>query len=97
MTQAAPKKHHRSIILSIIIVIFVISICSAFVKIQLKINDKKEEAASLSQEYENLLLANEEMSSMLAAGNEAEIIERIAREDRGYVYPDEDAYFDATP
>lgn len=91
-----PKRKH-----SLILVIFtLIGICYfvfSIIRLNSDIKAKQKEAESLSQEYEQRQLDNEEMRRILSEGNEADLIEKYARENRGYVYPDERVYYDITP
>ena len=67
------------------------------IRLSSDIKAKQNEAESLSQAYQQQQIENEEKRRILADGNEKELIEKYARENRGYVYPDERVYYDITP
>lgn len=91
------NKKARSVILIIAVIAFIGYFGVSFAKTQIEINKKEAEVEELSEQYSELQLNNQELEAMLENGDEADIIERIAREERGYVYPDEKVFFDATP
>ena len=96
MAKAKKKKFH-SIILLCAVAVFAFYVCFSFIRLQIKVNQSENTKAELEAQLNDIQLNNQELDRLLSQGNEAEIIERIAREERGYVYADEKAYIDATP
>ena len=92
------RKHptHKIIITVMILTVF-IYLLATFINLQFGINEKKAQLSELSNQYEQQLEENDELQKLIDEGDEAQFIERIAREQRGYVYPDERVYYDVTP
>ena len=63
----------------------------SFVRIQITINDKKEQLAVLQEKIEAQEQTNAELSAMLENGIDDDYIAKIARE-HGYAMPDERVY-----
>lgn len=57
---------------------------------------KKQERQSLLTEKEQLTNDIDELRSILAEDSHTELIERVARERLGYIYPGEKIYVDTT-
>lgn len=85
-------KLFRSRILIICMVIAVAYFCVSFFATQSKINAQQSELDRLNAEYESLLAENGDMQERLSKGKDAESYEQAAREQYGYVYPDEKVY-----
>lgn len=85
-------KLFRSRILIACIVIAVAYFCIRFFATQSKINADQAELDRLNAEYESLVAENAEMQDRLFKGQDADNFEKAAREQYGYVYPDEKVY-----
>lgn len=59
-----------------------------------KISDTEDKISAAKTQYEELNSKNEETEKLLKNADENDIIERIARERLGYVFPDEKIYYD---
>lgn len=90
-------KKLNSLILMLGLIVLLGYFLITLVQLQIDIKQKENVVTSLSEQYEQQQLDNAEVKRLIEAENEAELIERIARESRGYVYPDEKVYFDVTP
>ena len=62
---------------------------------QFDIKDRQLELVMLQQQVEQQRLDNKEMERLLASDNEA-YIERLAKDEYGYAYPDETIYIDTS-
>ena len=91
------KRQPVSIILAVICFTVFGYLLVSFISLQVEISAKKAALEELTGQYEQQLAENAELQAVLDGGNEEEYIERIAREQRGYVYPDERVYYDVTP
>lgn len=85
------------IIVTVITLTVFIYLLATFIDLQTDIKEKKTKLSELSAYHEQQLAENEELQRLIDEGDEARRIERIAREQRGYVYPDERVYYDITP
>ena len=65
-------------------------------KQQIDVMAKRQELADLQRQCQEQILKNEQLSNMLENENEAEYVERIARDQFGYAYPDERIYVDVS-
>ena len=70
---------------------------SMLFKVKYTYRERLNEARVVAEELELIRNENDVLRSILASPDEAEIIERYARERRGYAYPDERFYYDITP
>lgn len=64
------------------------------INVQMDISKQKKVLADVSAQYEQQLKANEELERKINAENEAQYMERIAREKLGMVMPGEKTYYD---
>ena len=85
-------KLFRSRILIICMVIAVAYFCVSFFATQSKINAQQSELEGLTGELESLQAENSDMQERLSKGKDADSYEQAAREQYGYVYPDEKVY-----
>ncbi len=92
--MASGTKRQSSIILRVVLLLFAVwmiyylgSLIKDYSSLQ------KQYDATLAKRDE-LALEVEQKSNMLENGNDADFIERAAREKLGYVYPDEHKYID---
>ncbi|MBO5911900.1 MAG: septum formation initiator family protein [Clostridia bacterium] len=92
--MASGTKRQSSIILRVVLLLFAVwmiyylgSLIKDYSSLQ------KEYDATLAKRDE-LVLEVKEKANLLENGNDADFIERAAREKLGYVYPDEHKYID---
>ncbi len=92
--MASGTKRQSSIILRVVLLLFAVwmiyylgSLIKDYTTLQ------KEYDATLAKRDE-LALEVQQKANMLENGNDADFIERAAREKLGYVYPDEHKYID---
>ena len=91
------KMHRFSVILALGAVFFAVYFIFAMAGLKSDIREKRLEGAEISIRYDNEKEKNDDLRRLLESGSEAELMERIARENRGYVYLGERVYFDVTP
>ena len=84
----------RSIIISFAIAMFIIYLIVVSINTIIKINDTNEKIKIAQSKYEQIVSNNKDTENLLKNANENDIIERIARERLGYVFPDEKVYVD---
>ena len=71
------------------------SLCSDFTGSDpRKYPENREQLAALEQQNEEQRIANKELERILSDGTEEEYIERIAREQLGFAYPEEQVLVD---
>ena len=84
----------RSIIISFAFAMFIIYLIVVSVNTVIKINETQEKINTAQSKYEQIVNGNKDTENLLKNANENDIIERIARERLGYVFPDEKVYVD---
>lgn len=91
-TQKKKRKHSFILTLALVAIFgyFVITL----IQLQIEINDKKEQAAQISQQVEDKDLRNKELKKLLVNTDEDNYMERVARDVLGYVFPGEKVYYD---
>lgn len=97
--EAQKKKNQlkpRSVLVIVLCFVILLYIGVRFIKKQSEFNAKKALLTELTSEYESRVAQNKELDSAIKDGDEAELIEKYARE-KGYVMPDERVYVDITP
>ena len=65
-----------------------------FISVQMDIVSKRQQLENLTQQVQAQQAENQELQSIVEAGDEAAYMERMAREKLGYVRPDERVYID---
>ncbi len=66
------------------------------VSIQSNIVEKKTELAQVQKQIDNLTAENEDLERVLASGDIDSYMERLAREEYNYAYPDEFRFYDTS-
>lgn len=91
-------KRKRRIPLVLKLLTFAFGIYAAFtlVSLQVQINDRKNEIASLNQEINEKTEANTELSQFLEDGADDQYIAQTARDKLGYVSPGERVFIDTS-
>ncbi len=93
LTKASGR---RSIILILCIIVAFVASVTVFATVSIDSNEKQNKLDALKGQLEQLQQENQEMDYLINNSDEAELYEHLARE-RGYAYPDEKVYYDATP
>lgn len=88
------KKH--SFILAVLFCALVCYFVATFISLQTKVRAQEREVAELKKTYQQQIDDNAELQMIIDSGDEAAYIEKIAREQYGYVMPDERIYYDST-
>lgn len=88
------NKPRKNVILRLCIFAFVLYAAVMLVDMQVQLASRKQEADELAARVDEQFLANKELERRLQAGAGDEYIERVAREELDYVYPDEKVFID---
>ena len=95
MARAAKQqKSKKSVFLRLCIFAFVAYAAVMLVDMQVTLANQKEQAKELEQKVEAQRIENKDVERQLAAGMDDESVERIARDQLDYYYPDERVYID---
>lgn len=89
-----PKKRKSSFLLALGFCVLAGFVAIKLVQLQIDINDRKQVLTDTQAQYNQLIEENKELDGIVAGGNEAEYMERIARDSLGYVKPGERVYYD---
>ena len=85
-----------SVILFIAAILLVGYFSVAIIQAQVEISRQEKAVAELQQEIEEKKAENEDLQKTLDSGDEAEYMERVARDSLGYMMPDEKVYYDTS-
>lgn len=96
MTAKRIKNKKTSIILSVLFFALVIYFVATLISNNSAVKAEEANINELKQTYQQQVAENEALEERLENGNEAEIIERIAREKYDYADSDERVYYDST-
>lgn len=94
MSKAGNKKRRNSYILTASVLLAVVYFIFSLLINQSKLEQKKAEINSVAEQCKALQYENNEIRRALNPENEQEYLERMARIQEGYVYPDERVYRD---
>lgn len=94
MKMKTSRKRKKSIILELAVVAVAVYFVASYVQVQVQINQASQKCDEISAVYDEQQLENKELQRLLDSGSEEEYIERIAREQLGYVKPDEKVFYD---
>lgn len=95
MTAKRIKNKKTSIILSVLFFALVIYFVATLISNNSAVKAEEANINELKQTYQQQVAENEALEERLENGNEAEIIERIAREKYDYADSDERVYYDS--
>lgn len=95
MAQSGRRKK-KSLLLRLLLVGVVVYVSVAFVQQQVELSRMRYELAGIENETRQVELANQELKSLLDMRQDAEYIERVARDRLDYVYPDEQVFLDVS-
>ena len=94
----AKAKAKKNTLLRVSVILFLLYVVISLVQIQGSIQFAAaalpQENAALEQQNEEQRIANKELERILSDGTEEEYIERIAREQLGFAYPEEQVLVD---
>ena len=90
------KNRKHSVILAVLFCALVCYFVATLISLQVKVRAEEREVADLKNAYQQQIDDNAELEMIIDSGNEAAYIEKIAREQYGYVMPDERVYYDST-
>lgn len=91
MKQKTGKRNH-SVILTLLLIAVICYFCVAFFNLYSILREEKQEVARIEAMYAQQEFENSELERILQQGNEDELIERIARNELHYAYPNERIY-----
>ena len=89
-------KARKNVLARVSVLLFLCYVVFSLVRIQGDIQKNREQLAALEQQNEEQRIANKELERVLSDGTEEEYIERIAREQLGYAYPEEQVLIDVS-
>lgn len=87
--KTAKAKVGHSVLLRLALLAFAIYLILSMASVYRELSDKEQELAQKQEALASFQLKNEELTNLLRAGSDKEIIERAARDRLGYVYRDE--------
>lgn len=89
-------KHKKSIIVYFTIAVFFVYVVISLIQVHGEINSVKDEIASVEQAYQQQVAQNEQLNGYLSSGKIDEYVEKVARDELGYVKPGEHIYYDVS-
>lgn len=95
MAAVKIKKNKRSILVAILVFAVFCYFIATFISLRIKVREREEANAELQSQYNQQIEDNEQLSKVIEEGDEADYIERKAREDYGYAKPGERVYYDS--
>ncbi len=96
MAAVKIKKNKRSILVAVLVLAVICYFVATFVSLRIKVKERQDANAQLQSQYDQQVEENEQLSKVLDEGDEADYIERIAREEYGYAKPGERVYYDSS-
>lgn len=84
----------RSMILAFAFTCLAVYLAVTAIETAIKIKDTNEKIQLAQTQYKQIEADNKNTKNLLENADENDIIERIARERLGYVFPDEKVYYD---
>ena len=88
------QKQKKSVLLRLIVLVFSVYMVLSMGNLFKDLTESRKELNRLKAVAEQKSLKINEYTRLLESGDEAEIIEKAARERLGYVYADEQVYID---
>ena len=92
--MARARKKKKSLFIRLAVLSFIAVITFLLVDMQIEVNSKKRELEQLKSDIAAQELENAESQRLLDMGDDAEYVERAARDKLGYAYPDEKVFVD---
>ena len=96
MTAKRVKNKNISVVLTVLFFALVIYFVATLISNNAKVKTQEAQINELRQTYQQQLEENENIKEQIENGDEAEIIERIAREEYDYANSDERVYYDSS-
>lgn len=96
-TKSPKKKHSRSFILTLGLVLLVGYFVITIIGLQLSIRERKGVLEQMQSAYEQQLEQNDRLQAIVDSEDKSDYIEQIAREKLGFVMPGEKVFYDVTP
>ncbi|MBO5410885.1 MAG: septum formation initiator family protein [Clostridia bacterium] len=96
MASVNVKNRKNSIILAVLLCALVCYFVATLINLQSKVKAQQAVNDKLQATYEQQVEDNSELADIIENGNEADNMERIAREQYGYAKPGERVYYDST-
>ncbi len=96
MAAARRKNRKHSIILGVLFCTLVCYFVATLISLQTKVRAEENSLEELKTAYQQQLDENAEIKMIIENGNEADYIEKVAREQYGYAKPDERVYYDSS-
>ncbi|MDD6220972.1 MAG: septum formation initiator family protein [Clostridia bacterium] len=94
MSAAQKKKKTYSTILTVAFAALVCYFVIALIGLQSDIKEQKEQIADINAQADIQSADNRELNNLLNDSDLDSYVERIAREELGYVFPNERVYYD---
>lgn len=94
MSAAQKKKKTYSTILTVAFAALVCYFVIALISLQSDIKEQKEQIADINAQADIQSADNRELNNLLNDSDLDSYVERIAREELGYVFPNERVYYD---
>lgn len=94
MSAAQKKKKTYSTILTVAFAALVCYFVIALIGLQSDIREQKEQIADINAQADIRSADNRELNNLLNDSDLDSYVERIAREELGYVFPNERVYYD---
>lgn len=96
MAAVKNKMNLRSVVVAVLIFAVICYFAATFISLRIKVRDREKNNAELQSQYNQQIKDNEQLSKVIDEGDEADYIERKAREEYGYAKPGERVYYDST-
>lgn len=93
--EKKPRWIYR-VIIRLAVVAAIIGCTVSVVSIQSSIAEKQTELAQVQKQIDNLRTENEDLERILASSDIDSYMERLAREEYNYAYPDEYRFYDTS-
>ena len=93
-TQQSRPRPLKSIALGFVLTCFAFYLAITAIETAIKINETNDKIDVAKTQYEKIVSDNEYTANLLKNADEKDIVERIARERLGYVFPDEKVFQD---
>lgn len=84
----------RSLLVAFAFTCLVVYLAVTAIETAIKINQTNDRIELAQKQYEDIVEENKNTQSLLSNADANDIVERIARERLGYVFPDERVYVD---
>lgn len=94
--KKAAGQRSFSVILFIAAVLLVGYFSVSIIQSQVEISRQEQAVAQLQEQIDDKKAENDDLQKTLDSGDEAEYIERVARDSLGYMMPDEKVYYDTS-